>query len=571
MNSTATTIDRVPTGPIVKPKIGRDDWMMRTCMVAIGGLLAVFILLPLYTMLSKSMENKADEFIGLANFFEYFSTPALFLSAANSMQVAVISTIVVIFTAFIYAYALTRTCMPFKWFFKIIALIPLLTPSLLGGISLVYWFGNQGVAKGLLMGETIYGPIGVVIGSSYWVFPHALMIVITALSITDARLYEAAETLRTSKVKTFFTVTLPGCKYGLISACFVVFTLVFTDFGVPKVIGGNFNVLATDVYKQVIGQQNFQMGAVVSVVLLVPAIFAFAADRIVQRKQVALLSSRAVPYEPKPDFTRDTIMFCFCGFVALLIIAMLGMAQFAALVTFWPYNLELAFNNYDFDVMDGGGWDAYWNSIRMALYTAVVGTIVIFFGSYLVEKGRGFETGRTLFHMIAMLPLAVPGLVLGLAYIFFFNNPDNPFNFMYGTMSILVVATVTHFYTVSHLTATTALKQMDPEFESVSASLKAPFYKTLFRVTLPVCMPATLDISMYLFLNAMTTVSAVIFLYSSDTTLAAVAVMNMDDAGDIAPAAAMAMMIAYTCAGVRILHSLLTYGLNKSTQAWRTR
>jgi len=571
MTATATTANETSAPPLVKPKIGRDDWMMRTCMVVIGGLLAVFIVLPLYTMLSKSMENKADEFIGLANFTEYFSTPALFLSAGNSMQVAIISTVVVIVTAFIYAYALTRTCMPFKWFFRIVALIPLLTPSLLGGISLVYWFGNQGVAKGLLMGESIYGPIGIVIGSSYWVFPHALMIVITALSITDARLYEAAESLRTSKIKTFFTVTLPGCKYGLISACFVVFTLVFTDFGVPKVIGGNFNVLATDVYKQVIGQQNFQMGAVVSVVLLVPAIFAFAADRIVQKKQVALLSARAVPYEPKPDSKRDSIMFGFCLFVAILIIAMLGMAQFAALVTFWPYNLELAFNNYDFDVMDGGGWDAYWNSIKMALYTAVIGTIIIFFGSYLVEKGRGFNTGRTLFHMVAMLPLAVPGLVLGLAYIFFFNNPNNPFNFMYGTMGILVVATVTHFYTVSHLTATTALKQMDPEFESVSASLKTPFYKTLFRVTLPVCIPAVMDISMYLFLNAMTTVSAVIFLYSSDTTLAAVAVMNMDDAGDIAPAAAMAMMIAYTCAGVRLLHALLSKGLNKRTQAWRTR
>jgi len=571
MVTASTTLNNPADLKIVKPKIGRDDWIMRTCMVVIGGLLAVFILLPLYTMLSKSLENKADAFVGLANYYEYFSTPALFLSAANSLQVAIISTFVVIITAFIYAYALTRTCIPFKWFFRLVALVPLLTPSLLGGISLVYWFGNQGVAKGLLMGETIYGPIGVVIGSSYWVFPHALMIVITALSITDARLYEAAEALRTSKVKTFFTVTLPGCKYGLISACFVVFTLVFTDFGVPKVIGGNFNVLATDVYKQVIGQQNFQMGAVVSVVLLVPAIFAFAADRIVQKKQVALLSARAVPYQPKPNRKRDTILFCFCGLIAALIIAMLGMAQFAALVKFWPYNLELAFNNYDFDVMDGGGWDAYWNSIRMALYTALFGTILIFFGAYLVEKGQGFKTGRTLFHMIAMLPLAVPGLVLGLSYIFFFNNPNNPFNFLYGTMGILIIATITHFYTVSHLTATTALKQMDAEFESVSASLKAPFYKTLFRVTLPVCMPAVLDISMYLFLNAMTTVSAVIFLYASDTTLAAVAVMNMDDAGDIAPAAAMAMMIAYTCAGARILYVILTYSINKRTQAWRTR
>jgi len=255
--------------------------------------------------------------------------------------------------------------------------------------------------------------------------------------------------------------------------------------------------------------------------------------------------------------------------IAIIIIAMIGMAQFAALVTFWPYNLEFSLANYDFDVMDGGGWEAFWNSIEMALYTALFGTIIVFSGAYLMEKGRGFTTGRSILHMVAITPLAVPGMVLGLAYIFFFNHPDNPLHFIYGTMTILVVATIVHFYTVSHLTAVTALKQMDPEFESVSASLKTPFYKTFARVTVPVCLPAVFDISIYLFLNAMTTVSAVVFLYASDTTLASVAVLNMDDAGDVAPAAAMAMMIAYTCAAMRIAHVVLTRGIARKTQAWR--
>ncbi|MFP6772357.1 MAG: putative 2-aminoethylphosphonate ABC transporter permease subunit [Alphaproteobacteria bacterium] len=542
---------------------------MRSIMGVIGIFLLVAVLLPLYTMMSKSVEDKDGGFVGLANFSEYFSTPALFNSAFNSLSISITTTIIILITTFIYAYALTRTCMPFKWFFKIVAVVPLLTPSLLGGISLIYWFGNQGVLKELLLGEKIYGPIGITMGSAYWVFPHALMIVITALSITDARLYEAAEALRTSKLKTFLTVTIPGCKYGLISAGFVVFTLIFTDFGVPKVVGGNYNMLATDIYKQVIGQQNFQMGAVVSVVLLVPAVIAFSVDRIVQRKQVALLSARAVPYTPKPSRGRDLSMLAFCSVIAIIIIAMIGMAQYAALVTFWPYNLEFSLTNYDFDVMDGGGWEAFWNSIEMALYTAFFGTIIVFSGAYLMEKGRGFTTGRSILHMVAITPLAVPGMVLGLAYIFFFNHPDNPLHFIYGTMTILVVATIVHFYTVSHLTAITALKQMDPEFEAVSASLKAPFYKTFARVTVPVCLPAVFDISIYLFLNAMTTVSAVVFLYASDTTLASVAVLNMDDAGDVAPAAAMAMMIAYTCAGMRIAHVVLTRGIARKTQAWR--
>ena len=167
--------------------------------------------------------------------------------------------------------------------------------------------------------------------------------------------------------------------------------------------------------------------------------------------------------------------------------------------------------------------------------------------------------------------MAVPGLVLGLAYVFFFNAPDNPRGFIYHTMPILVICTITHFYTVAHLTAVTALKQLDAEFESVSQSLKVPFYRTFIRITVPVCMPAILDISMYLFVNAMTTVSAVVFLYSPDTALASVAILNMDDAGDVAPAAAMGMMIVATAAGVRLVHAVLTRGILSRTRAWRKR
>src|SRR5690606_6224512 len=224
-----------------------------------------------------------------------------------------------------------------------------------------------------------------------------------------------------------------------------------------------------------------------------------------------------------------------------------------------------------FDLMDGGGWSSYYNSIRMALLTAFFGTIIVFVGAYMVEKSDGFRAGRTLFQFLAMLPMAVPGMVLGLAYIFFFNNPDNPLNVIYGTMTILVVCTVTHFYTVSHLTALTALKQMDREFEPVAASLKQPFHKLFFRVTVPVCLPAILDIAAYLFVNAMTTVSAVVFIYSTHTQLASVAVLNMDDAGDVAPAAAMGMMIFYTNVVARLLHALVSRVLLSRTQAWRSR
>jgi iron(III) transport system permease protein len=449
--------------------------------------------------------------------------------------------------------------------------VPILVPSLLPGIALVYLFGNQGLLKALLFGESIYGPIGIVIGAVFFTFPHALIIISTALAISDARLYEAASALRASRWRTFWTVTIPGARYGLVSAAFVVFNLVITDFGLPKVIGGEFEMLAVEIYKRVIGQQNFEMGAVVSVVLLVPALMAFTVDRFVQARQVAQITAGAVPYAPKPSRGFDRLCLAYCSLVAVFILGIIGICQFAALVTYWPYDMSLSLGNYAFDLMDGGGWDAYYNSIEMALWTATIGTAVIFTGAYMAEKTSGFGLGRSVFQLLAMMPMAIPGLVLGLAYIFFFNDPDNPLNLLYGTMGILVISTITHFYTVSHMTATTALKQMDREFESVAASLKQPVWKLFSRVTLPVCLPAVLDISIYMFVNAMTTVSAVVFLYSPDTNLASVAVLNMDDAGDIAPAAAMGMMIFYTNALARILHLGMTRGVLRRTQAWRVR
>ncbi|HRK95048.1 MAG TPA: putative 2-aminoethylphosphonate ABC transporter permease subunit [Rhodospirillales bacterium] len=554
-----------------RPAITAETIVRWASLAALAAFLGLAVVLPLYAMLSKSFQSADGTFVGLANYGAYFSNPTLFQSIGNSLFISVVSTAITTVIAFLYAYGLTRTCMPGKGLFRAIATIPILAPSLLPAISLVYLFGNQGMLKQVMMGESIYGPIGIIVGMVFFTLPHAVMILYTALSLADARLYEAANVLGASRSKTFLSVTLPGVRYGLISTILVVFTLVITDFGVPKVIGGRYNVLATDVYKQVVGQQNFEMGAVVGMILLIPAALAFLADRIVQRRQVSQLGARAVPYEPKRNRAVDRAYLIVCLVVAAFLVGLLGVAAYASLVRFWPYDLSLSLANYDFTAVDPDGWSAWFNSLRMAAWTALIGSMIVFAGAYLVEKGRGLAWLRGLVHFMAMVPLAVPGLVLGISYIFFFNHPANPLNGLIGTMAILVLCTVVHFYTVSHLTAITALKQIDPEFEAVSASLKVPFYKTFWRVTVPICLPTILDIALYLFVNAMTTVSAVVFLFSAETKLAAISVLAMDDAGATAAAAAMAMMIVYTSAVVRGLHTLVSWWLSSQTHAWRRR
>lgn len=552
-------------------KINSEKLLKLLFLLAALALMLIGLALPLYTMLLKSLQNSRGEFIGLVNYQYYFSTPALVNSIQNSFFIAFVTMLLVVSLAFLCAYGITRTCMPGKKLFRMLTLLPILAPSLLPAISLVYIFGTQGYLKTLLGDTSIYGPVGIVIGMCFWIFPHALMILVTALSNSDARLYEAARAMKTSAFRTFMTVTLPGVRYGLMSCAFVVFTLAITDFGVPKVIGGQYSLLATDIYKQVVGQQNFQMGAVVSVILLLPALFTFIADRWVQRKQTAQLSSRAVPYQPEPSPMRDWLFAVLCYAVAAVILLIIGTAVYASLIHFWPYNLSFTLNHYRFEGLGGNGWESWFNSLKMAGGVALIGTLVIFTNAWLVEKSQEFPLLRQTVHLFAILPMAVPGMVLGLAYIFFFNHPNNPLNVLYGTLAILILNTLIHFYTVCHLTSMTALKQLDPEFESVGASLKVPFWRTYTRVTLPVSLPAVLDISVYLFVNAMTTVSAVVFLYGPDTRLASVSVLHLDEAGYFASAAAMAVLILLTSMGVKILHALVTHLLLKKAQVWRQR
>jgi len=540
---------------------GASAWLL----LALG---ALFIAVPVLALLGRSLFDATGTWVGLANFATWVQTPSLLDAALLSVKLAGTSAAITVVLAYGYAYALTLSAMPLKRVFRGLAMVPLLAPSLLMAISLVYLFGNQGLLKAWV-GGSIYGEGGIVTGSVLWTFPHALLLLTTSLATLDARLIEAARTLGAGPWRVFVTVTLPASRYGVLMAFVVVFVLVLTDFGVPKVIGGQANVLATDLYKQVVGQQNFAMGAVVSVILLMPAVAAFFVERALRGRQSAALGVKATVYQPAPHRLRDRVLLLYCSAVALSLLAVIGVAVFASLATYWPYNLQPSLKNYDFNQMDGGGWATYGNSLRMALGTAVFGSVLAFLTAWIVDKPRRFGTLREAINLVVTLPLAVPGLALGLGYILFFNAPSNPLHGLYGTMAILVACTVAHYFSVAHLTLLSALRQLDQEFEVVAESLGVPFWITLWRVHLPVCLPALLEVAGFFFVNAMTTVSAVVFLYAPHTQLASVAVLNMDDAGDVAPAAAMAVLIFVTAGVARLLFAMATRWVTGRTQRWR--
>lgn len=546
-------------------------YVARAIILVLLALFMAALVLPLWGLLSKSAQDATGKFVGLANYALYFSTPAMFESAINSVLIGLAVTVVVTPLAFVYAYALTRSQMLAKAAFYGAALLPLFAPSMLSALALVYVFGNQGVLRYLLPVDSIYGPFGIVLAQIFFCFPHSVLILVTSLSLADGRLYEAAQTLGAARWRIFWTITLPATRYGLVLATLVVFTLSVTDFGIAKVLGGQFNVLATDAYKQVVGLQNFEMGAVVGVLLLTPALISFVIQHVAQRKQVATLTARAVPYVPKRRWSRDLILTAYCVLTGSTIVGLFGVAVWASFIEFWPYNLSLTLAHYDFARVDPAGWGAFVTSLKLATATSIIGTAIVFLGAYMIEKQKVFPIARHLAQFFALVPMAVPGLVLGLSYVFFFNAPWNPLNILYGTLALMVLNTIMHFYTTAHVTSTAALKQIDREFENVSESLRVPFWRTLWRVTIPISSNAILDIAVYMFVNALTTVSALIFLYRADIKVGSIAMIHMDEAGQIASAAGMATCIMMTAIVVRGLHILATHIWSRRANAWRMR
>ncbi len=561
-------------GERVTQRVGTDDILKRVLYGLVAVWLFLFMVYPLFTLLKRSFQDRAGGFVGLENYVAYFSSPATSSSLRHSFNIGIFSMVITVVLAFGVAYALTRTKIPGKRVIRTVSLLPMFIPSVVQALAFIYMFGNNGAftrATGINIG--LYGPVGIVMSEVFWAFPHALTILLTSLATADARLYEAAESLGASSLRTFLTVTLPTVKYGLMSAAFVTFTLAITDFGAPKVVGGDYGVLATDIYAKVVGQQNFGMGAAVSAVLLVPTAVAFVLDRIVQRQQVAQITADIVPLAPKRSAPLVRVgLFLLCTLVTGYILSVYGMVVVGALTSYWPYDLSLTLKNFSEFYVAGahhGALHVLWNTIKMALLASVMGTVIIFFSAYLIERSRKLQRARAVLYLLSIIPLSIPGTVLGLSYLFTYNNPSNPLNVLYGTMVILAISTVFHYYTVPFLTATAALKQMDREFEAVGESLNAPFYRTFWQVIVPLGLPSILSIATYLFLNALVTLSALVFLFVPGNEVASLMVMFLDDAGETAQAMAMALLILATGLVSRGLFTFLMRGVTLRKQAWR--
>lgn len=516
--------------------------------------LAVFLLLPLLALAERSLFDNGA-FTGLACFQKFLATPGLTAAFIHTLVMGGTVTAFTLTLALTLAYALTHTRMAGLAACRAVAQLPLFVPSLFPALGLIYLFGSQGIISGWLGDIPLYGPLGIVLGSIIYTLPHALLPLMAALREIDADLYLASRTLGAGPWRRFRTITLPGARYGLVSSGIVVFVLTITDFGVPKVLGGDYAMLATEIFKQVVGLQDFAMGATVSIVLLLPCIPAFLIDGWVRRKQRHQWRGR--PYTPEPHPRRDKAFTLLGWAVPALPLAVIAMVVWGSFISFWPYELDLTLANYTFENSVYGA-APFFHSLALATATTVLGVTLVFSGAYLAQRAPMPPVLPQTYRLLALLPLAVPGTVLGLAYILAFNTADSPMQSIYGSIPFLACNCVVHFYTVCHFTAAGGLARLDPHYETAGATLGVSRIRTFFRVVAPMQKESILDMGFYFFVNALTTISAVVFLYAPENMPASVAVLQMLDSGATAQASAMGTLILAAALCARGIQSFAT-------------
>ena len=539
----AATVARAPAAPL--SRLARVDPVLGVTAAGVLALLLVFVVWPVVRVLAMSVTGPR----GLGQYAVFFNSWRLARILVNSLLVSAVSTVVTVAVALVLAYAVTRTTVPGKRFVSLMSLLPLISPPFLVSLSFILLFGRNGViTRALGLEWSIYGFHGIVAAQVFTFLPQAYILLANVLANIDTSLEEAAENLGAGLVTTLSRVTLALARPGLASAALIVFILCMTDFGNPILIGGRYNVLATEIYAQVIGMNDFPAAAVMSVVLLVPCLAAYVANTYVvgRRSYVTLSAGARTTLRPTPPSVRWPL-FAVSLAIALAIAAIYALIPLGSLVRLWGTDWSLSLAHYAFRSTAEGAWPIV-NSVKLAVLSGIIGTALALLTAYVVERRR--PPGARAIEALSLLPAALPGTVIGVGYILAFNVPPL---LLTGTVWILVTSVVFWKFPVAVLAAINTLKQIDPGIEEAAVSLGAGTVRTFTRVILPLLTGTAFSIFIYFFVNGMVTVSAVIFLIYPGFNLGSVAILAQVENGYPGVACALGTIILAIVIGAVLL------------------
>lgn len=458
--------------------------------------LIVSVLYPLVNMILN---------ISWEDFNELLSSKAFLVSLTNSLSVTSISTAISVLIAYLLAYSLNRTNIKHRAVLKVLLTLPMLIPSISHGLGLINLFGKNGIISSILH-FNIIGETGVILGSILYSFPVAFLMLDDSFNYIDNSLYDSAKVLGLSKWQTFRVVTLTYLKKSILSAIFAVFTMIFTDYGVPLAVGGKFITLPVFLYKEVIGLLNFSKGTIISLFLLIPAFVSFMFDTL-SKDYAHGEFSREIKIEKNK--IRDIILTIFVYLVLLFTFSIIGSFVYYAFID--NYVLNNSFSLVHFNYVFSGSVSSYiFNSLLIAILVSILGTVLAYFAAYITARTNGIIS--KIVHIMTISSLAIPGIVLGLSYTISFKG-----TFIYNTYLILILVNIVHFIASPYLMAYNALQKINPNYEVVAKTCNIGILNIIKDVIIPCTKKTIREMLAYFFVNSMITISAVTFLFNTRT------------------------------------------------------
>lgn len=495
---------------------GKGQKEIKVLYILITLTLAAILLYPLGCVLFQSVLTK-DGGLGLSNYSSLLSQQSFWTALGNSFTVSGISAAIATIMAFFCAYGLhfSRIRPSVKKVIQIIVLLPLFLPSITYGFAVIYSFGRLGLVSQLIAPPpfSIYGFWGLLIADVIYTLPPAFLILYNAFFYVERNFITVSRLMGDSPTQTFYMTAVRPVVGSLLSAFILSFFLSFTDFGIPVSIAGEYEVIATQLYTTMMGAiPNFGEGAVIAMAMLVPSVASVVMLRWVDRFNFRYnkISKAEVSVNP----LRDALYLVYYGLISLALLSVFVVMFVVPFVKQWPYQPYFTLDVITRIISDSSIWQVYEHSIGVALVSAAVGTIFCYAAALVKARSQLPAWCQTTMDSFAMITNTVPGMVLGIGFLFAMSGTP-----LANTFTILVLANLVHFFTTPYMMATSALSKMNAGWETTGALMGDTWIKTVSRVIVPNSLPTLLQMFQYFFVSAMVTISAVVFLTGARTML----------------------------------------------------
>lgn len=491
----------------------RKHWELKLIFLILAAVFLAFLAVPAIGLLVKSFLGEG----GLTGsyYLDVFTGKGFLEALGNSFTVAAVAALIAVGIAFVMAYILHYTRLPrgFKRLIQAVATLPMFLPTITYGFAIIYSFGKQGLITRLLGHQLfdIYGFGGLLVGYVIYTVPVAFLLIHNTMGYVDKKTLVVSKAMGDGTLSTFWIAILRPLLGTLAGAFIQAFFLCFTDFGIPASVGGDYEVIATVLYNEMLGGvPDFNRGAVISVVMLLPSIVSILLLRFLERYNIRY--DRISDADLRRNPGRDTAWGLSGAVVSVLMLSLFVVIFVVPLVERWPYQTGFTLEHFQEVFADNELQRVYLNSLVMSLATALFGTLAAYGAALITARSQLPGWCKQVIDSIALVTNTIPGMVLGLAFLFVFSGTS-----LQNTFPLMILCNIVHYFSTPYLMMKNSLSKMNAGWETTAMLMGDSWPKTILRVVTPNAAASLIETFSYYFINSMVTISALIFLAGART------------------------------------------------------